>query len=141
MKKLDEWCFEFSLFTGQDNSTDSPESLLDKAIEWAEERDWGVGGGYSPKKNTDETQWFFRFGLCINISEQLISEASALNLLSELRKFSVTKGWRLKGGFRPFTKDESNLPDDWSDKLEEILDQEPVDWNAIYRLFNLDDTS
>ena len=105
MKKLIEWCFDFCLMK------DAQVSIERKIAEnvaftiptnWAEKRDYGIGGGLSDKDGV----WHIRFGLCATKDDQLIPESDAKLLLEEIVKYCKSIGCSIKGGYREFTEEE-----------------------------------
>ena len=106
MLSLDEWCYEFDVTAPTPIPRPDVDALLDEAIEWAEARALGIGGGYqptSPEVAGGAVAWRFRFGLCIQAADRLIPESQAAELRESLRGWCESRRLSFVGGFRPFT--------------------------------------
>ncbi len=106
MKKLVEWCFEFSVEARETIDRVYIDLLLDTATAWAEAREFGIGGGYDKISNGKVEFWNFRFGLTATKKQQLISEKDASALLAVIKQFCNERGYELVGGFREYTEKE-----------------------------------
>jgi hypothetical protein len=106
VQSLDEWCFEFVVAAMTPIPRSVIDALLDEAMEWAEARALGIGGGYrpvTPEVAAAATTWRFQFGLCIQASDLLIPDAQAAELCDLLRTWCNSRRLSYVGGFRPYS--------------------------------------
>lgn len=110
MKAPVEWAFRFSMASldGRNIDYSAAENLLWLATEWAEDNDYGIGGGF---QSCDQGPgfWRFSFGLAATQSSQSIPESKANQLWQLLEASCHGNCYELKGGFREFTDEELSL--------------------------------
>jgi len=110
MKKLVEWCFDFTVKSVKTIDRGTIELLFKLAIDWAESHKYGIGGGFNPIMPNGEAEvCLFKFGLTATKDNQFISEKDAHSLLSRLKQFCDKRGYELEGGYREFTQKELEL--------------------------------
>jgi len=112
MKRLVEWCFDFTV---RAKASEPPvtwslaEQFLDEAGDLADEKEYGVGGG---PKEIEPGVFHLCFGLTATLDDQLIPEDDAADLMATLRRSIEEQGYVVEGGFREFTEEESSwMPD------------------------------
>lgn len=103
---LEEWKFEFGLYATRPKQVvirhKAEELLVDVITAWAEENDFGVGGGFAPYGPEVATVWKFEFGLCATLPEQVVSRQEAEEVLDVIKRWAAENRFGIRGGFRPF---------------------------------------
>jgi hypothetical protein len=82
-------------------------------IEWAEERELGVGGSY----RLEGTSFVYELGVAATREDQLIPDDEMRQLLRIFRQ-ELAGIARASGGFRPFTDEESDPV-----RLEQLIER------------------
>ena len=108
MNRAIEWCFEFSACSkfSANKHRRLAENLHTAAVEWAEQRSLGIGGGFKEDKTKSEGHSYHKFGLTIIQENQYIDLDSAQELFVYLRVFARDLDVELRGGYHLF--DESD---------------------------------
>ena len=108
MEQLQEWCFEFSVTSGscEVKHRALADELLMAAVSWAEQRDYGIGGGFDVVATPTGTVSDYRFGLMATLDDQLIPAEDAEALFQFLQATAKELGLEMKGGWRPYSEDD-----------------------------------
>lgn len=103
------WMFRFALSATRERQVSyaRAEQLFENIIEWVEQRDLQVGGGFSAEKRADtdpprplqHRRWLFRFGL-ESSGEVDVAETAAAELFSDVRTWAPRRGLTIDGGLR-----------------------------------------
>ncbi len=112
LNELIEWAYRFDVYGDAltaDRLEGVGEELLQGATVWAEQRDLGVGGGYTVEGTSEGLICRFEFGLTATSDEQLIRRSVAEDLLAHISDMAVQRGCLLEGGVRPYSDDEQDL--------------------------------
>ena len=113
MQQLVEWAFRFKLRS----ESSSPEyleeiakDLLARATMWAEQRSYGIGGGFDRVRLVGAAvSCGFEFGLTATEDGQLVPREDAGSLLAYLTEVAASRGGHIEGGFREYASDETDL--------------------------------
>lgn len=108
MKELNEWAFDLTVVTAesQSNSKSLGEIILSIATTWAEDKSYGIGGGFQVSQNMELISFHFSFGLCVTQKGQLIPAKDAEQLLFFLTEKIKAFGASCIGCFREYTDEE-----------------------------------
>ncbi len=89
-----EWCFEFFLMSALPESdlAGLADDLQMSAVQWAEDRELGIGGGFRVRTYPNRTVARYLFGLCAGQEGQQIEPKTAEELMTHLRSFATDHG-------------------------------------------------
>ncbi|MCA9073111.1 MAG: hypothetical protein KDA84_29515 [Planctomycetaceae bacterium] len=105
MEPIEEWEFQFTVTSHhqRDEHRQRAEALIENAIEWAEERNLGIGGfGLKQRREYGVTIGQFQFGLTITEAGQTISPEFARRLFEYLIVAGNDLELTVDGGWGPF---------------------------------------
>lgn len=106
-QRLAEWAFRFAVDTREPVAASRLDDLLATAIQWAEPRSLGIGGGFRARSGTQACSlWDFDFGLCVTLDDRLIPYAQARELLDVLQRWCAERGFGFSGGLREYGAEE-----------------------------------
>ncbi|HEY0144114.1 MAG TPA: hypothetical protein VGF48_24720 [Thermoanaerobaculia bacterium] len=119
MESLDEWNFEVRVERGSTLTFDRAEAerLMDAMTAWAEEREYGIGGGFRQEGNA----FVYRFGFCITRDDDRIPASDCDKLVVMIHAWLHERGHRGAAQYRPFTEEDGELID--LDELLETIDR------------------
>lgn len=100
--------FEFVLFSNlsEGQHRRRAEELHMAAVQWAEERSLGIGGGLRVQSLKGGALSRHRFGLCVTLDNHFVDFHHAQSLFAHLRSMAYAAGCELVGGYHVFPEEE-----------------------------------
>lgn len=109
MESLDEWNFEVRVEPGSTLAFDRAEAgrLMQAMTAWAEEREYGIGGGFREEGGV----FVYRFGFCITRDDDSIPAYDCDRLVAMIDAWLGARGHRGTARYRPYTEEDGELLD------------------------------